>query len=181
MKRILSLCAALLIAVAVMAQEGPKRYGIKSGTVKNEMQMMGQTLTMTIYFDDYGALESGTMDIMGTKVTQISRDGKMYTINGISVQEMPLEESINYNELTDEVIAKYKIKEVGTEVVAGKECIKYTAEISQMGQTAHVTVSVWKGYPMKNIIEAGGLVVTNKVVEIKEGPVDASLFELPKR
>ena len=110
------------------------------------------------------------------------KDGKTYMINKgeKSVQEMPAQQSINYLNLTDEVIAKNKIKETGKETVADKECTVYTAEISQMGQTAKATVSVWNGIAMKSVIDMGGFSMTTKVVEVKEGPVDAAKFEIPK-
>ena len=179
MKRILSICAVLLVAVTAMGQN---RYGIKSGSYKTEMDMMGQTITNTTYFDDYGAKEVTSMNMMGMEMTQLMKDGTMYFINKgeKSVQEMPGRESINYLNLTDEVIAKNKIKEIGTETVAGKECTIYTAEVSQMGQTAKATVSVWNGFVMKSSIDMGGFAMTQKIVEVNEGPVDAALFEIPK-
>ena len=179
MKRILSICAVLLVAVTAMGQN---RYGIKSGSYKTEMDMMGQTITNTTYFDDYGAKEVTAMNMMGMEMTQLMKDGTMYLINKgeKSVQEMPGRESINYLDLTDEVIAKNKIKEIGKETIAGKECAIYTAEISQMGQTAKATVSVWNGLVMKSSIDMGGFAMTQKVVEVNEGPVDAALFEVPK-
>ena len=182
MKRIFTLCAVLLVAVTAMAQEGAKVYGIKSGTYKTEMDMMGQTITNTTYFDDYGALQATEMNMMGMEMTQITKDGKMYLVNKgeKSVQEMPAQQSINYLNLTDEVVAKNKIKETGKETVAGKECTVYTAEISQMGQTAKATVSVWNGLVMKSSIDMGGFAIEQKVVEVNEGPVDAALFEIPK-
>ena len=180
MKKCFTLCAVLLIAVTAMAQNG--RYGIKSGSYKTEMDMMGQTITNTTYFDDYGAKEVTSMSMMGMEMTQISKDGKMYIVNKgeKSVQEMPARESINYLDLTEEVVAKNKIKEVGTETVSGKECTVYTAEISQMGQTAKATISVWNGFAMKSTIDAGGFAITTKIVEVNEGPVDTALFEVPE-
>ena len=180
MKRFFILSAALLVAVSAMAQTG--RYGIKSGSYKTEMDMMGQTISNTTYFDDFGAKEVTNIDMMGMQISQLSVDGKTYIINKgeQSVQEMPGQQSINYLDLTEEVIAKNKIKEVGKETVAGKECIQYTAEISQMGQTAKATVSVWNGFVMKSVIDAGGFTIEQKIVEVNEGPVDAALFEVPK-
>ena len=180
MKKILSICAVLLVAVTAMGQN---RYGIKSGSYKTEMDMMGQVITNTTYFDDFGAKEATSMSMMGMEMTQISKDGKMYLVNKgeKSVQEMPQQQqTINYLNLTDEVIAKNKIKEIGKETIAGKECIIYTAEISQMGQTAKATVSVWNGLVMKSSIDMGGFAMEQKVVEVNEGPVDAALFEIPK-
>ena len=52
--------------------------------------------------------------------------------------------------------------------------------MNQMGQTAKATVSVWNGIAMKTSIDAGGFAITTKVVEVKEGPVDAAVFEVPK-
>ena len=183
MKKIFSLCAVLLVAVAAMAQNGTKYYGIKSGTIKVEMDMMGQTIPSTIYFDDYGAKQATSISMMGMEMTQINKDGKMYLANKgeKSVQEMPQQqEQINYLNLTDEIKAKYKIKEVGKETVAGKECTTYTVEVSQMGQTVKTTVSVWNGIAMKTTADAGGFSMSQKVTEVKEAPVDAAIFEIPK-
>ena len=183
MKRFFSLCAVLLVAVAAMAQDGTKYYGIKSGSYKTEMDMMGQVITNTVYFDDYGAKQATSMNMMGMEMTQINKDGKMYLVNKgeKSVQEMPQQqEQINYLNLTDEVKAKYKIKEVGKETVAGKECTTYTVEVSQMGQTVKTTVSVWNGIAMKTVADAGGFSMSQKVTEVKEAPVDAAIFEIPK-
>jgi len=186
MKRILTLCAVLLVAVTAVAQETTKRYGIKSGEFKTEMDMMGQKIVATTYFDEYGGLQitKTKMSMMGMDLDMatLMRDGKTYMVNygEKQVQEMPAQESINYLNLTDEVIAKYKIKTLGTETVGGKECTQYSAEVSQMGQTAKTTVSIWQGIPMKTSTDAGGMAITQTVTEIKEGPVDASLFDIPK-
>ena len=183
MKKFFSLCAVLLVAVAAMAQNGTKYYGIKSGTIKIEMDMMGQTVPSTIYFDDYGAKQATSISMMGMEMTQINKDGKMYLVNKgeKSVQEMPQQqEQINYLNLTNEIKAKYKIKEVGKETVAGKECTTYTVEVSQMGQTVKTTVSVWNGIAMKTVADAGGFSMSQKVTEVKEAPVDAAIFEIPK-
>ena len=181
MKKIFMICAALLVAATTFAQA--PRYGIKSGTYKTEMDMMGQTITNTVYFDDFGAKEATSMSMMGMEMTQINKDGKMYLVNKgeKSVQEMPQQQqTINYLNLTDEVIAKNKIKETGKETVSGKECTVYTLEMNQMGQTAKATVCVWQGFTMKTTIDAGGFAISTKIVEIKEGPVDAAQFEVPK-
>jgi len=183
MKKVFTICAVLLVAATAMAQDGAKRYGIKSGTITTEMDMMGQTITNTTYFDDYGAKEATSMNMMGMEMTQINKDGKMYLVNKgeKSVQEMPnQQQSINFMNLTEEMIAKNKIKETGKETVAGKECTVYTAEISQMGQTVKATYSVWNGIPMKTNVDAGGFGITSKVVKVEEGPVDAAKFEIPK-
>jgi hypothetical protein len=186
MKRIITLCAVLLVAVTAMAQDGAKKYGIKSGEFVTEMDMMGQTISGTTYFDDYGAkqIAKTKMEMMGMSMDMatLQLGNKNYMINygDKTVQEMPAQESLNYMNLTPDVVKKYKVQEVGKETVNGKECTKYTAEISQMGQTAKTTVWVWQGIPIKSVIDMGGMAMTQSVKEVKEGPVDASLFEVPK-
>ena len=49
-----------------------------------------------------------------------------------------------------------------------------------MGQTAKVRASVWEGIPMKTVTSSMGMNITTTVTELKEGPVDASLFVLPE-
>ena len=89
-------------------------------------------------------------------------------------------ENVNYLNLTPETIKKYNVKEVGKEKVAGKDCIKYTAEIEQMGQKVQVNASVWNGYAMKSTIDMGGFSISTEVIEFNEGAVDEKLFEIPK-
>ena len=182
MKRLFTaLFAFTVMAVGLIAQEAPKKYGIKSGTVKAVTEVMGQKAEGISYFDNYGALEAGKSQANGMEVLTITRDGKTYMVvpSVKQVREIPAQESVNYLNLTDDVIEKYKIKEIGKDVVAGKDCIKYSMEVSQMGQTAKLTVSVWNGYAMKTVSSAMGMVITAVVTEFKEGEVDPSLFEIP--
>ena len=182
MKYLTTLRSMLLMASTwMMAQDASKKFGIKSGTITTVSEVMGQKIESKGYFEDYGNLQSSKANTFGMEITTILRDGKTYMVNHSAkqVQEMPVQESINYLDLTDEVIAKYKIKEAGTDTVSGKECVKYTLEVSQMGQTAKLTVSVWNGIPMKTISSAGGMNVTATVTEVTEEEVDASLFEVP--
>ena len=187
MKRTLTFIAVLLVAVTALAQEAPKRFGIKSGEYKAQTDMMGQIIEATTYFDDYGAKQYSRtkMNMMGMELDMgtLQRDGKTYVINydEKTVQESPVQqESVNYLDLNEKIVAKYKVKEIGKEVIDGKECTVYSLEINQMGQTAKSKASVWNGIPMKTVTETMGMSLTAKVIEIKEGPVDASLFEIPK-
>lgn len=182
MKRLITLLSMLLmVSTLMMAQDASKKYGIKSGIITTVSEVMGQKIESKGYFDDYGNLQSSKANSFGMEVSTIHRDGKTYMVNHSAkqVQEMPFQESINYLDLTDEIIAKYKIKEAGNDTVAGKDCVKYTLEVSQMGQTAKLTVSVWNGIPMKTVTSAGGMDVTATVTEVKEEEVDASVFEIP--
>ena len=190
MKRFFIVCAALLVTVAALAQEAPKKFGIKSGEFTTETDLMGQKMNATTYFDDYGNKQYSRtkMSMMGMDIDMatLQRDGKTYMINygDKTVQEGGMQgmgrQEINFLNLTDEVIAKNKIKEVGEEEVSGKPCKVYTTEVSQMGQTAEVKVYVWEGIPMKTVTNAMGMEIVAKVIEVKEGDVDATLFDVPK-
>ena len=96
------------------------------------------------------------------------------------IQEAPNQESLNFMDLSDEEVEKFKVKTLGTEELAGKDCTKFSAETSQMGQTAKITAWVWNGIPMKTVTSMMGMNVTATVSSLEEGPVEASLFELPK-
>lgn len=183
MKRFMVMCMSLLMATTMlMAQNGTKKYGIKSGTITMVSEVMGQKIESTSYFDDYGNLEASNTKTFGMEIATISRDGKVYMVNKAAkqVQEMPAQENVNFLNLSDEIISKYKIQEVGNETVAGKDCVKYTLEVSQMGQTVKLTVSVWNGIPMKTLTNANGTEVTATVTNLVEGDVDPALFIVPK-
>lgn len=188
MKRVLTVLLLLVMAVAAMGQEPVRKYEVKSGIFKTKMTVMGQSVETTTYFDEYGALEAtkaktavpGAGEI---ELTTISRDGKNYVVipSMKQVQEQPVPESINYTALTDDVISKYKIEKVGTETVCGKECIKYTESVTEQGQSATVTVCVYKGIPMKSVTSVAGMEITSEVIELTEDAfVIAQLFEVPE-
>lgn len=186
MKKALTLALMFALTVGAMAQE-VKKYDIKSGIVKSVTTMMGQKTEAVQYFDNFGATETSKtkMNIPGAgevEIATISKDGKNYVVNYTSkqVQEVPAQASINYLALDDETIAQYKIKEIGKETVAEKECIKYSEQISQMGQTFDATVCVWKGVPMKSVIKAGGMEIVTEVTEITENAfILPQTFEVP--
>lgn len=188
MKRAFAIMLLLCVTVAAMGQEAVKKYEMKSGIAKMKMSVMGQAIESTVYFDDYGALEAtkskismpGAGDI---ETMTITKDGKAYVVipSMKQVQEQPLPESINYLALTDEVVAKNKIEKVGTDTVCGKECVKYTASVTEQGQSATSTVSVYKGFPMKSVTAVSGMEIVTEVTEFTEDAfVIASMFEVPK-
>jgi len=182
MKRFITFFAVLLMtAFVTMAQDATKRYGIKSGKITTVTEMLGQKIESPSWFDDYGARIVSKASANGMEITQIVRDGKTYMVNHSAkqVQEMPTQESINYLNMDEATIAKYKIVEDGKETVAGKECTRYKMEVSQMGQTAKLTVSVWQGFPMKTVTSTMGMDITATITEVTECEVEASLFEIP--
>ncbi len=187
-KKLISLVLLLASAAGVaMAQDG-HRYGIKSGILTQKSEM-GET---TVYFDNYGALEAQKMKMnfmgMDTEMTIIRKDGKTYMVNAAEkqVQEMPAGggmggADINFLNLTDAVKTANKIKEAGKETVLGRECTKYTMQMSQMGMEMNQTVWIYKGIALKSLTDGGQFQFGNEAVKFEENAqVPASVFEVPK-
>lgn len=191
MKRIISLVALLALTLsAAFAQESVKKYELKSGIIKNVSNALGQEIETQIFFDDYGALETTKTrtEIPGkgvVEITTISRDGKVYMINPMmkpSVQEidMKMDGNVNYLNLTDAAKEKFKIEDLGTEMIGERECTKYSQIVDQSGIKAKATIWVWKGIPIKTSIKIMGMEMTTEAVEIQENAYILPItFEVP--
>lgn len=188
MKKIAILAVLLAVTVTAMAKEGTKKYEIKSGIAKTVTTVMGQQTEAVSYFDDFGALEisKAKTTIPGAgemEIATLSKEGKMYMINYTAkqVQEMPAQESVNYLDLTDETKERYKINLIGTEKIGERDCVQYSMEVSQMGQTATVTTWVYKGFPLKSVTAMGEVEIVSEVIEFREDAyVLPQTFEIPK-
>ena len=157
MKKFIFIAVLLAICTGVGAQEN--LYEIKSGKVTMQMDMMGRKITQEIYFDDYGQKQATVMDMRGKTVRGITVDGQNIMIDDkeMTAVKMPSfdmgGEKINFNDKSEKNIRKNKIKVIGTEVVAGKECTKYTAAIFLMGQVVKQTAWIYKGMTAVSIEE----------------------------
>lgn len=185
MKKILIIAVMCLMGMSAKAQVN--LYEVKSGIVTMEMEMMGRKIVQEIYFDDYGAKQATIMEFQGKKMRAIDVKGENVMIDdeNKTATKMPamgmVNEKINFLDKSDKNIRKNKIKEIGTEVVAGKECTKYTVAVFVMGQVLKQTVWVYKGITLKSSISTdfGEMVqIATKLVEDVEIP--AETFELPE-
>lgn len=189
MKRIFALAFTLVLTTALLAQEAPGKFEIKSGSVTTVTTITGKKTESVTYFDDYGNLQVGKSktNVPGAgeiEVITVVRDGKQYiSIPSMNqVQELPVsgQDAVNYLDLTDEVKVKYNIQELGKEKIGDKECTKYSLSIEQMGMKASATTWVWKGFPIKSIMTVMGIEMKNEIVNIDENaPVDPSMFVVP--
>ena len=184
MKRFALIAALVAICMGVQAQE--KTYEVKSGIVTMEMDMMGQTVVQEICFDDYGAKKATISNFGGNKMRMLVIDGSNVMVNDAekTATRMPMMgqgETVNFLNLDEKTVKKYKVKELGTETVAGKECKKYSITVFMMGQPQKQTVWVYKGITLKSSASSdfGEMVqVATKVQENVEIP--ASTFTLPE-
>ena len=151
-----------------------------------EMDMMGQTVVQEICFDDYGAKKATISNFGGNKMRMLVIDGSNVMVNdaektAIRMPMMGQGETVNFLNLDEKTVKKYKVKELGTETVAGKECKKYSITVFMMGQPQKQTVWVYKGITLKSSASSdfGEMVqVATKVQENVEMP--ASTFTLPE-
>lgn len=184
MKRLVIL-AVLAAAFCVGAQAQEKLYTVKSGIVTMEMDMMGQKVVQEIYFDDYGAKQATVSNFGGMKSRNIVVDGETIMVNDEegTAMKMPMmgqRETVNFSNLDEKAIKKYKVKELGTETVAGKECTKYEVTLFMMGQPQKQTVWVYKGITLRSVSKSDFGDMNQTATKIEENvEIPASMFTLP--
>ena len=165
------------------------RCELKSGIIKYEAVTQGIKVETTSYFDDYGKKQAAVavvnQGLVQTETKTLQFEDTIYQINvGMKMGQKVVspEKPINYLQLTPDVIEKYKIQELGTETVAGRQCTRYSEQTSQMGQTVNVEVWVWKGIALKTVMKLGDTeIVSQTATEIQENPtIDPEMFEIPE-
>ncbi len=183
----------MLAAVSLFAQEenAPvKKYGFKSAIAKYTTDMMGQKVESTTYIDEYGAKECQKvkLDIPGMGSMEsgsITKEGKIWSVNYTmkQVQEVEInpEDQPNLLDPTEEQQKKFKIKAVCKEKFLDLDCEVYTLETEAQGITAKLKVWAYKGFALKTITEASGMVITSTATEFKEDAVVLpQVFDVPK-
>ena len=178
--------AVLAAAFCVGAQAQEKLYEVKSGIVTMEMDMMGQTMTQEIYFDDYGAKQATVSNFGGNKMRMLVIDGSnvMVSDDQKTATKMPMmgaQERVNFCNLTEKEIKKYKVQELGKETVAGKECTKYSVTLMMMGQPQKQTVWVYKGITLKTTMKTDFGEMGMAATKIQEDvQIDPAMFVVPE-
>jgi len=158
-----------------------QRYEIQSGCVVYNGPMGA---IQTLYFDDYGAKEvfitEVDLGIAKSKEIQIRKDGYQYSYDPEKTQGTKMKWStggdVNYSKMDKELMARYKVKELGNENLAGKSCKKYSAEFGG----SPIVTWVWHNIMVKTITSFGDKEMVIEATKIDEGPVDQALFEIPE-
>ena len=186
MKKILIIAVMCMMGMSAKAQVN--MYEVKSGIVTMEMDMMGRKVVQEIYFDDYGAKQAIKMDFQGKKMRSIEVKGENVMIDDeqktatkMPAMGMGSTDKINFLDKSEKNIKKNKIKELGTEVVAGKECTKYSVAVFMMGQVLKQTVWVYKGITLKSSISTDfGEMVQEATNLVEDVEIPAETFEMPE-
>lgn len=169
----------------VTTQEAPKpvvnqRYGIKSGVIFYDAPM---NTKQELYFDDYGAKEVSItnvdLGIAKSKTIEIRKDGFSYTYEEGKTEGTKkawyAPASTDYSKADPRTIERYKVKDLGTETVAGKDCKKFSAEFSG----APIISWTWNNLMVKSVTKMGDAEFVIEATKIQDGSVDSKVFELP--
>ena len=117
MKRLLTLIALALLPVIGFAQDnGLGRLSEdETGHYTMTMDMGPMKIVSEGWFIDYGARSRTEMVVMGEKVVTIKINDKMYMISP-QFREVPSSQTVNFNNLTPDVIEQYDIKKLDKEL-----------------------------------------------------------------
>ena len=169
----------------VTTQEAPKpvvsqRYGVKSGVIFYDAPMGTK---QELYFDDYGAKEvsitSIDLGIAKTKSIDIRKDGFSYTYEEGKTEGTKkawyVPASTDYSKADPKTLERYKVKDLGTEIIAGKDCKKFSAEFG----SSPIVSWTWNNILIKSVTKMSGADFVIEATKIQDGPVDSKIFELP--
>ncbi|MEO8231340.1 MAG: hypothetical protein ABI638_03605 [Ignavibacteriota bacterium] len=156
------------------------RYGIKSGVIFYDAPM---NTKQELYFDDYGAKEvsitSIDLGVAKSKSIDIKKDGSSYTYEEGKTEGTKkawyVPASTDYSKADPKSIERYKIKDLGTETLAGKECKKFSAEFG----SSPILSWTWNNILIKSVTKMGGKDFVIEATKIQDGNVDNKIFELP--
>jgi len=177
-----------MVAVSATAQAQEARYEFEKAVITTKTEMMGQPMITTYYIDDYGKKEASEfkmdMSAMGGNVMEMrsvrQEDGTVtFDVNGKEGRKT--EGTVNFLNLTPEVIKKHKIKEKGEEIIDGRPCKIYIVNTEQMGMSVSSQVWVWKGFTVKTVVDGGMFTIETKMDTFDEnGKIPDGIFTIPE-
>jgi hypothetical protein len=159
------------------------KYGIKSGIVTYEIDMMGMKKKQVLYFDDYG-LKEAEENYEGEEVKVINLcDGKeMYSIHPskkTAYSNGSCSRGVAYRFAWDEISKEdqnTKAKMLSNMTVAGKDCESYSYDMGS-------SVAVYAGWQNINLYlktSSQTVEVVLQAIKIEENvDIPASKFQVP--
>jgi hypothetical protein len=159
------------------------KYGIKSGIITFEINMMGMKEKQVLYFDDYG-LKEAEETYQGEKVKSINLcDGKeMYNLHPdqkTAYSNGSCARGVAYRFAWDEISKEdqnTKAKKLANMTIAGKDCESYSYDLGS-------SVAVYAGWQnidlyLKTTTQVGDVV--QQAIKIEENvDIPASKFQVP--
>jgi hypothetical protein len=162
---------------------GIKKYGIKSGIIAFEINMMGNKEKMVLYFDDFGAKEAEE-EYEDENVKKINLcDGKnMYTIipaDKAAFTSGSCYRGVAYRFAWDEISEEdqnAKAKKTPKMIVAGKDCESFSYD---MGTTSTVYAG-WNSICLYQKTKSQYGDVIKQAIRIEENvAIPAAKFQVP--
>ena len=152
----------VILALAVLVPANAQRhiYGVKSGILKTVTDMGGHKSFNTLTWDEYGNKEKAvTTTDMGPEIgtwtaTVLNVGDRSWGIsqNG-DAKESTGRPGVNWLDLQEKDINEMKIQKLGTETYKGRECTKYQYEQKILMSKSKVTVWIWEGLTLRQVIE----------------------------
>lgn len=182
----------ILTAVTALGQDKDRRVELKSGVITMTSDLLGQTVITKKYIDDYGRkfaeytmtpyYEDGERKdslIVGKIRGDINDIVVDYANKVLRVQTLD-STVINFVNLSEAAIKKYKIKRLGEEEVCGEPCVKYSFSYKSQGQNLKYQVWVWKGVTLKQRIKTLFMDYESEATAIQvDVPIDSTVFVVP--
>ncbi len=181
-----------IITATAIAQENSRRIEMKSAIITMSSELMEQTLITKKYLDNYGLkfaqftvipyFEDGERKetLMMGRIRNEGTDTTVDYINKVLTAQKDESDVINFLNLTEETIRKYKIKKLGEEDVCGKPCVIYSMSYKSQGVNTKDQVWVWKGITLKRRVTSFAQDREVVAVDIQEDvPIDSSVFVVP--
>ncbi len=167
-------------------------YGIETGIIEYEMNIMGMTTKMTNFFKDRGAVQCNDVItkfmgktvkvrtlILGDFIYILDEKTKTGTKTKITEEENDNFDYKNtdFQKLSKSELIEKKIKIVGKEVIAGKNCTIYSIDDEKNKKTE---IWIWKNIALKVKASEEYIEVETKAIKIIENPsFPEGIFEVP--
>lgn len=175
-------------ASATTASSGQGDMKVKSGMVAMDMEAMGQTMKMVMYWDDNGARKAGEMNatMMGQQMNMrmIEKDGTQYSYDAAKKTgtKMPAKggfmggQTPDITKMSDEEKKAINLQEIEEKELLGKECKGYS--FTKDGVSAKVWM--WENIPLLLESNAGGMTIKMTATKLDTDiSVPAEKFDIP--
>jgi hypothetical protein len=160
------------------------KYGIKSGIVTFETDMMGMKIKSVLYFDDYGIKEADEK-YNGDNIASISIcDGKerynIFPSKKIAYSEGSCYRGVAYRFAWDEVSKEDQLskgKKLPNINIAGKDCESFSIDLG----TSLSVYTGWQNICLSLKTSSGGTNVIMQATKIEENAeIPATKFKVPE-
>ena len=167
---------------------GKGDLSVKSGMIEMNMEAMGQSMKMVMYWDDNGARKAGEMNAtmagQAINMKMVEKDGVQYSYNAAQKNgtKSPAKggfignEAPDFTKLSDEEKKAINLQEIAGMELLGKECKGYS--FTKDGVSAKVWM--WENIPLLLESNANGMTIKMTATKLETDiTVPAEKFDIP--